>query len=309
MVVSDRAINTVADVSLAIVVVTAAIALLATAPGNEQPARDHDADRTAEVVSTATLAVPYSLDSVVADMDRDSVDENTDLRRHSHGSVADLLADAAVANLTVSGSTDHRQLTPIGVAYESAIDGRFQARFVGSNFETNVTAVWEPYEGSELRGTATVGEPIPPQNEYSSIHLTVPSGFESVQNDALAAVEHDSDFRPVARRVAERLVEGYLPPLEAKRALESSGFERERTVYRYEQMASLVEGADPDDRELRRNLERDSAEPFRINRYLVTHLAEQIADDLQSRFDSAFSAAEAVSTGSVTVIVRTWNHE
>lgn len=306
---SDRAINTVADVSLAIVVVTAAIALLATAPGSEQPADDYDADRTAEVVSTATLAVPYSLAPVVSDMDLDSVDDNTDLRRHSHGSVANLLADAAVSNLTVSGSSSHRRLTPMGEAYESAIEGRFQARFVGSNFETNVTALWEPYEGNELRGTATVGEPIPPEREYSSVHLTVPSGFESVQNEALAAVEHDSDFPAVGRRVAEHLVRGYLPPLEAKRALESSGFERERTVYRYEQMASLVEGADPDDRELRRNLERDSAEPFRINRYLVTHLAEQIADDLQSSYDSAATAAEAVSTGEVTIIVRTWNHE
>jgi len=303
-VIDERAVNTVADISLALVVVTAAIALVATAPGERQPSHDQaEADQTAEVVSTATLSVPYSVASVVDETEPDRTYDDEQLRRVSHGSVATLVADAAAADLRL-GESSGKRLTPAGTVYERAIAGRFQARFVGSNFETNVTARWAPYEGATMRGTATVGEPVPPTEEYSSVHLSVPSGFESVQSGA--AVEHEGDYDAVAERVADALVEGYLPAGEMKRALESSGLERELAVYRYRQMARLVADTAPDDREVRRNLETDSAEPARINQYLAMHLTEQIAADLDSNYDSAQAAAGAVSTAEVTVVVRTW---
>lgn len=299
----DRAINTVADVSLAIVLLTAAIALVAATPGDDKPDSEAiEADRTAEVASTATLAVPYSVEEVVADMDRDPEYDEADLKRASHGSVANLLADAAVASLADSD----QHLTPLGRTYEAAIEGRFQTRFVGSNFETNVTAIYRPYDGAEIGGTATVGEPVPPDVEYSSAHLSVPSGIDPVETTAEARIEHEADFEAVGTSIANALIEGYLPPLDAKRALERSGLERALTVYRYEQMAALVEDTDPEDRRVRRNLPRDSARPARINRYLATRLAAQIADDLQSRYESASAAAAETSTGEVTVVVRTW---
>lgn len=299
----DRAVNTVADVSLAIVVVTVAIALVAAAPNDEQADGEAiEADRTAEVVSTATLAVPYTVEPVVDDMDREPEYDAADLRRVSHGSVATLLADAAVASLADSD----QRLTPAGEAYEAAIAGRFQARFVGSNFETNVTAIYRPYEGANLGGTATVGEAVPPDAEYSSVHLSVPSGIEAVSATAENRIEHEGDFEAVATPIANALTEGYLPPLDAKRALESSGLERALTVYRYEQMAALIDGTDPDDRRVRRNLPRDSARPAQINRYLATRLAAQIAEDLESRYESAYAAADGTTTGEITVVVRTW---
>lgn len=296
----DRAVNTVADVSLAIVLVTAAIALVAAAPEDAPASHDQaEADQTAEVLSTATLSVPYALDPVVAATAPDRGYDETELRRASHGTVATLVADAAVASLT---GPDGQRLSPMGEVYEDAIDTRFEARLVGSNFETNVTAIWEPYDGTTLRGTATVGEPVPPTAEYSSVRLTVPSGFESVGSDAA----NESGFESVATRVADTLLEGYQPPLSTKRALESSGLERELAVFRYRQLARLIDGTAPDDRRLRRDIDPDAASPTQLNRYLSIHLADQIEANLRATYDSAEAAADAVSTGTVTVIVRTW---
>ena len=301
----ERAVNTVADVSLALVLITAAVALVATAPTEEQSNHDPaEADRTTTVVSTATLHVPYSLESVVAAADTEEEYDTKALQRVSHGTVADVVADAAVADF---GCRDGDQrLTPAGAAYERAIAERFEARFVGSNFETNVTARWEPYEGSELSGTVTVGQPVPPDTEYSSVQLSVPSGFEGVQAEGGDAVDREHDFGAVARPVARALVEGYLPPLEAKRALEGSGLDRALTVARYEGMAALVEGADPTATLVTSNLDPTSADPAAVNEYLIRHLSSQIADDMAAEYDSAQAAAAGVSTAEVTVIVRTW---
>lgn len=297
----DRAVNTVADVSLAIVLVTAAIALVAAAPEDSSAHRDPvEADQTAEVLSTATLSVPYSLDPVVAATNPDRGYDEAELRRASHGTIATLVADSAVANIT---DGDGQRLTPIGEVYEDAIDARFETRMVGSNFETNVTALWEPYDGAALRGTATVGEPVPPTAEYSSVRLTVPSGFEPVGSDTAANAD---GFEGVATQVADTLLEGYQPPLSAKRALESSGLERELAVFRYRQLARLIDETAPDDRRLRRNLDPDAASPTQLNRYLSIHLAEQIKADLRATYDSVEAATDAVSTGTVTLIVRTW---
>lgn len=300
----DRAVNTVADVSLAVVLVTAAIALVAAAPGKQPPSDERlTSERTGEVLSTATIAVPYSLGPVVAETSSADRYDDDELHRVSHGSVADLVADAAIADLSVA---EGRTLTPAGRVYETAIEDRFQARLVGSNVETNVTALWKPYEDADIGGSATVGQPVPPAKAYSSTHLTVPSGFGPARADARAAVDHADDYESVGAVLARTLVDGYLPPVASERALEEGGLERDLTVFRYEQMATLVERTAPDDRVLRRNLPAESADSDRLNGYLATHLAEQIAADLASEYDTAQAAAAAVSTAEVTVIVRTW---
>ncbi|MEF8936309.1 MAG: hypothetical protein V5A32_00025 [Halovenus sp.] len=302
--IGERAVNTVVDVSLALLFVGVAVTTLTTVPlQNEAEYDPHQAEYTAETLGSSTINVTYS--AVAADSATgDQIDEDTEgLRRETHGSIASLAGGVAVAK----GRFDTGPvLTNTGSAFEKALDERVQTALVESSFETNVTAVWKPFDSASIRGTTAVGQSPPDTGAVSTASMTVPSTVESVREDAIEAVEHGGRYEAIAELLAEAVIEGYLPELESKRALERSGPDRTLTRQRYERMARAIDGADPDDESVDENVELHSVDTDSVNEYLVDQLTDQFEAELATTFESPGEAAAAVSAGEVTIAVRAW---
>lgn len=308
----ERAVNTVLDVGLAILFVSASLALIAGLPTTTEDEHDPlDADRTATVVGSATLNVTYSVEPVLetAASDHNAPGsgeyETEPLTRIAHGSIAELLADAAVANLTAEGNGGPR-LSEEAELFRDELDHRVQSRLVGSQFETALVARWVPYDGASVQGVASVGAEPPPNSHVSTATLTVPSGMEPVQSAAIERVEQGGGYDAVGKIVADAVIQGYFPEAEAKHALERTGSERVLIAYRYQRMATVIDNVSPEDPAISDGLRQSQADPAAVNRYLRSKLAAQFASDLRREFDSPMAAASAVSTGEVTVLVRTW---
>lgn len=307
----DRGVSTVADVSLAIVVLVVAIGTLVAFA--DDASRSHDPSQgpqTVETLGASTLTVTYSvgpaLDSPASPGDRDEYSDD-ELRRVSHGTLVGLAAAGTMANLSFGTGRESVRLSVEGQQYETVLDERFRASLVASSFETHLTAVWRPYEDAPVQGRLTLGQRPPPDVETSLTRLSVSSGVRPVREAAVAAVERDGDYRAVAELVAEAVVDGLLSEVESQRALERSGLERELVVYRYRRLAAVLDGVAPDDRTMRANLPRDAADARKLNDYLSDALARWLATDMESRFETAGAAARALELAELTVSVRTWD--
>jgi len=313
----ERGVNTVADVAFALLFVAAAVAVLSgyhfQGGGEHDP---FDADRTAAVVGSATVNVSYSvepaLESARSELDADllSGESSTrtlsdgELRRITHGSIAEQAGAAAVANLTRTGDGSE-YLAATGDHYAKMLGERVQSRLVGSQFETSITAVWRPYDGAPFVGRVTVGADPPPDESVSTAELTLPSGFDRVRKRAIDAAA-SGGYDAVAETAASAIVRGYLPAKRSRYALEAGGVRRSLALYRYERMATLVDGTSPEAAVLDDSLRRDHADPRAANEHLATGLAGELAADMAARYETPLAAARALSVGEVTVAVSTW---
>jgi hypothetical protein len=285
-------------------------------PGD--PTAPEDADRTAEMLGSTTITAEYQLDRTLEEAESTAFEDveydRSELRRGEHGPAMGLVADAAVANVTFAAGGDAARLSPAAAEYERAVDGAVRELVTGAKHETQVVAVWEPYTGADVRGTARAG-PAPPEGvDVNSVTVTVSSGIDEARGDAVDAAAGGGDYEAVAEPVAEAIVEAYLPPAASQRALESSGLDRQLTVERYVRMATLLEGTDPNDlREYDDEgvdlVDRVEGDAETANERLVAALTAQLADDLEATYEDPETAAEAVSTAEVEVVVRVWNTE
>jgi len=321
---SRRAVSTVIDVGFAMVFISAAIVMLGLFTGvglqPGDPTAPEDADRTAEMLGSTTITAEYQLDRTLEEAESTAFEDveydRSELRRGEHGPAMGLVADAAVANVTFAAGGDAARLSPAAAEYERAVDGAVRELVTGAKHETQVVAVWEPYTGADVRGTARAG-PAPPEGvDVNSVTVTVSSGVDEARGDAVDAAADDGDYEAVAEPVAEAFVEAYLPPAASQRALESSGLDRQLTVERYVRMATLLEGTGPDDLreyddegETVNLVDRVEGDAETANEQLVEALTAQLADDLEATYEDPETAAEAVSTAEVEVVVRVWNTE
>ena len=320
---SRRAVSTVIDVGFAMVFISAAIVMLGLFTGvglqPGDPTAPEDADRTAEMLGSTTITAEYQLDRTLEEAESTAFEDveydRSELRRGEHGPAMGLVADAAVANVTFAAGGDAARLSPAAAEYERAVDGAVRELVTGAKHETQVVAVWEPYTGADVRGTARAG-PAPPEGvDVNSVTVTVSSGVDEARGDAVDAAAGGGDYEAVAEPVAEAIVEAYLPPAASQRALESSGLDRQLTVERYVRMATLLEGTDPEDlREYDDEgevdlVDRVEGDAETANERLVAALTAQLADDLEATYEDPETAAEAVSTAEVEVVVRVWNTE
>jgi hypothetical protein len=319
---SRRAVSTVIDVGFAMVFISAAIVMLGLFTGvglqPGDPTAPEDADRTAEMLGSTTITAEYQLDKTLEEAESTAFEDveydRSELRRGEHGPALGLVADAAVANVTFAAGGDAARLSPAAAEYERAVDGAVRELVTGAKHETQVVAVWAPYTGADVRGTARAG-PAPPEGvDVNSVTVTVSSGIDEARGDAVDAAAGGGDYEAVAEPVAEAIVEAYLPPASSQRALESSGLDRQLTVERYVRMATLLEGTHPDDlREYDDEgvdlVDRVEGDAETANERLVAALTAQLADDLEATYEDPETAAEAVSTAEVEVVVRVWNTE
>jgi hypothetical protein len=187
----------------------------------------------------------------------------------------------------------------VGEEYGETLDEQLFVSLVGANSAANVTAVWEPFEGSSVRGTATFGRPVPREAQRSVARTTVASELPAAREDALDAVNRGEGYEAVARAVTEAVVGDTLG--DTQRQLETDGVERAVVVSRFLRFADAagvargeLGGFDP-----------STADAAAMTDSLVDGLTDRLVGGLGS-FETPVDAASAVSTGEVTVAVTTW---
>ncbi|MFC4246745.1 hypothetical protein ACFOZ7_07000 [Natribaculum luteum] len=321
----DRAISTVVDVALFLLLVSAAVTTLALFLEDGDRAPTHaEADRTAETLASTTTSVEYSLRPVARTDDTGTFDD-TDFddeayARVAHGPTAALLADAAVTNVRF----DDRRLTAAGEEFEDAVDRTAMGVLQGATDDVHVVAVWTPHDGSSIEGRATAGRKPPSDADVSTATMTVASGVPPVDDDRITAAYERGGFEAAARPIATAIVDGYLPPSESRLALERQSVDRALVVYRYQRLADILGvDLDPEDGVV----SRPNANVTAANEKLTDELAVLIAADLEAELASDVediqrrypvdehdgeigeAIAETVSTGDVTITVRTWGRE
>lgn len=275
---TDRAVSTVVDAALCLLLVTGAVATLAYVPSEPGPSHATAADETADALGASTERVNYTLA-----VDGDELD------RSAHGTLAELLADAAVANATVNG----QRLSPASDRYVDRATAVVAAAVDRPNASVAVRAIWEPYPGSPVRGEVTAGDPPPRGADVHVAALTVPSGGPTVTTPA----GDRAGYRTIARRTAHSVVRTLFPPTGAALALADPAT-RPVAAAGYDRFAAAVgTQADPG---------RSGSDVDRANGRLVDALTETYADDLAGAFESPHAAAAAASPGEVRIVVEVW---
>ncbi|MFC6988061.1 hypothetical protein ACFQJD_03750 [Haloplanus sp. GCM10025708] len=283
--------SSVLDATLCLLLVSAAVVTVVTSTP-ETPAGDGRADAVAETLATTTATVNYSLTSANASESGDSGSIDASLDRATHGTLAGLLARAAVANVTVDGE----RTTRAHDGFRRRIVRRVQ-RVVRAN-RTSVHAVWRPVRGVGIRGEVLVGGRPPPNVAVHAAVLTVPSSYPTARDAALDAAERDG-MSGVANVTADRTVTGMFPPERTRFALQETSTAAETARRRYRRVEALV--GEPPTRDLR------SGKMYAANERLTAALADRLERGLRASFADPVAAARSVRVGSVRIVVRTWS--
>lgn len=287
MIRERRGASTVLDVCLFCLLVGGAVAALATLPAPDDRRSGDRADETATALGRTTAAVEYEL--------RPPEDAGLDagLERSDHGTVAGLLARAAVANATLDGD----RLDPSRRAFVASVADRTAGLLptLVPDANVGVTAVWRPYEGAPLSGRVHAGGRPPGTVDVHAATLSVPSGTPVDP----AALDDARTHEAVARAVAAAAIRGPYPAASSRRTLRSDGAPGAIAAGRYAHLASVL-GVDVDG-------PLDAGRAGRVNERLIAALADRLAGDLRERFADPAAAKAAVRVGSVTVVVRTWS--
>ena len=291
----ERAVGTLVDAAAFLLLVSAAVWTLSVPA--VAPDRAPAAGASAERLSTVTANPRYSLapgarhanESLVA-FERT---EGPEFDRVAHGSVASLLADAAVGNAAVDGS----ELAHAGDGFERAVREATRDTTVR---RVRVRAVWTPYPGAPIRGTIAAGPRPPPDARVGVAALAVDSGVPAAREHARSAARSDG-YEGVARVVARATVRGLFPPDELRLALRGDRPVSALARYRYLRAGRLF-GADVGG-------PVEESETGRANERLSRALVERFERDLRERFESPRAAARAVRTGEVRIVVRRWEDD
>lgn len=309
----DRAISTVVDVGMALILVTASIGVVAVFLEDDGPATDpQKADEMVETLAGTTMDVEYSLEPIEdePEFENDDYDESA-FQRSRFGATTSMIARSAVVDVTI----EDQQLTDEGEQFSSAVRGNTLNSLTAMDGNARITAIYRPYPDSTVRSKKVIGPEPPGDADVSTVTMRVSTDIPRATDDELAdAYGPDHDYDAAGTLVAERIVEGYFPPEDTQRALESERFERALVVYRYLRMADITEAEydpdfDPDDSS--NPVSREGANVTEANARLVEGLGDIVAEDMEDSFDDPPSAefAEEVSTDSVTITVQTWKHE
>lgn len=270
-----RAVSTVLDVAVFLLLVSAAVGALVLAEPPEQT--DSRADETAEIVASSTLSIEYDLGGQT---------------RRAHGTIAELLARAAVANATIEGES----VSSMEQGFSEQVETETSARLVASN-RTQIVARWAPYRGGPLQGRTVVGPEPPDGTDVHSATVTVSVPVSA--SHERAADRTGEGYDAVARAVAVAVADGLLPDNRVDASVFRESPATSATIHRYEAIGEAtgtgVAGL------------LDSGSVGTAHNRLVAALARTFAADMRDRFDTPATAAEAVQTGTVRITVRRWD--
>lgn len=293
--------STALDAALCLLLVSAGAVAVSTAPGDAGSTvvgGSASADAAAETVATTTATVNYTLTPGEGTSVESGPAANgptgsaSALRRTAHGTLAALLADAALGRVTVGG----RRLARARKDLASGVRAAVRAAVGGAH--TQVRAVWSPYPGAPVRGRMTVGERPPPGADVRAATVVAASGAPPG-----ASVTHgasDRSYGTVARRVAALTVGTLFPPTATRFAL-GADYPAPALARRRYARAARATGAAGVRGAARRGEVRAA------NRRLAAALEPRIERDLRRRFETPAAAGRAVAVGRVRIVVRRWS--
>lgn len=292
--------STLLDATLCLLLVSAGTVAVSTVPGESGPAPATEgpasADARAETVATGTATVNYTLapgarGTAGADV-RFPTGEGPAFCRTAHGTLAALLADAAMGRVTIGG----QRLTHARDDLAAGVRRTVHAAVGGPR--TQVVAVWSPYVGAPVRGRVTVGERPPPAADVRAATVVAASGAPTAGRRDHGSGE--GDYGTVARRAAARTVGTLFPPAAMRFAL-GADYPTDALVRRRYARAARLSNATGVRAHVRRGEVRAA------NRRLTAALALRMERDLRRTFDTPAAAWEAVSVGRVRIVVRRWS--
>lgn len=318
---TERATSTTLDVTLCLLLVSAAVGVLAT---TGPPADDHDvatADRVADRLATTTVTVTYRpAPRGSGDPTADAVAEGTDsdgTPRTVHGTPATLLARAAVADLrarpggTGPGPSSVRRLAPRPPgSYGHAVRNHTRDTIADVGAAVNVTARYAPLadpavtKETEFAGAVAVGPTPPAAVDVSVVRVSVPVGTSAIATDAALERAADSGgFEALSAVLADGTLDSLLPPPRTRWGVRDDGT-RALVAARYRALAESLGG----DVARAVGVDETNSPSVGVTRdALATALAARYEEALRARYDSPAAAANATDPTVVTLTIRTWS--
>jgi|AntRauTorcE11898_2_1112593.scaffolds.fasta_scaffold01155_5 hypothetical protein len=284
---------TALDACLCLLLISAAAVTVTSAPGTAEPSAEtgvadaNRADAVAETLTAATADVPYRLQPVPGSADHG----NPEFERVAHGTLASLLAEAAVRTVHVDGTA----LTGTSEAFANAVRETVRERLPP---RTRVEVRWEPYPGAHLGRQFAVGPSPPPDTDVHAETIRAPSGVDSPPAEAVSSAA-DEGFDALARVAAESLVRGLFPPAKGRLALGGDAPVDDLVRHRYRRASEVygVETAEP----------IEDTDTQAANRRIAAAMRNQIAADLRKNAESPGEVAGSLELDTVKITVRTWS--
>ncbi|WP_323674844.1 hypothetical protein [Halorubellus sp. PRR65] len=286
---ADRASSTTLDVVLCLLLLSAAVGVLAAAT---PPPDGHDprtADRAAALLSTTTV----------------TVDAPGGAR--AHGTLAALLARAALAGFHVDASdpgadagdlrTDGSERTTPAGAFERTIGTRTERALASVDASVNVTASYAPLPGSDAAGEATVGPAVPRDVDVSVARVRVPVGTGPNPTERRRAA-NDDGVRGLARTIADATLATVLAPSPARWTLRDPAMRR-TVVSRYRGLGRALDVAPAG--------ALAGGRVQRANALLSRALADRYVAVARASYETPADAADAARPRVVVLTVRTWS--
>lgn len=199
-----RAVSTVLDVSVCLLLIGAAASTLVLAVPEERDPSEPNADTVANSLGTTTAAV-----------------ETADGRR-SHATLVEHLSRAALDSGSIGGDR------LLASTYPDTVDRAVQNH---TDDQTYVTARWEPYPNASLRGRLAVGSVPPATADVSTTRRTVDSRI--AEPDAAGGLDS------LAASLAAAYIEHLFPPERTRAELLDPRTAR-RTADRYRAIAAVL---------------------------------------------------------------------
>lgn len=274
------------DACLCVLLISAAAVTVTSIP---QPAGEPEADRAdavADTLAVETAAVFYSL----RPLDGDQSDAGPEYDRTAHGTLASLLASAAVRTVHVRGEPLTTTNDGFAASIRETVRSRLPAR-------VQLVVEFRPYPGAHLGRKLTVGPTPPATADVHAATIRAASGVSPVENPA--SIAQTDGFDGLGNAVAASLVEGLFPPAKGRLALAGDSPVDRLVAHRY------ARASDRYDVETQAAIEH--GETATANSQLATAMAERVTAELRTEFDSPTAAAASLRLGTVTIDVRTWS--
>lgn len=278
--------STVLDAALFVLLVGASITTLSvTEPVDGRDPVETDAVATTLATSTATLN--YTLGPVDGPPEPNAAASFR--TRQSYGTLAGLLAEAAIGSVAVDGRRLSRTRVPFVENVTAAV-----AAAVGDG-RTQVVAVWEPYPGASVAGRTVVGRAPPPAVDVHATRLSVPGpGAGATAPD----VAGGAGYGGIAAFAAIESIRLLFPEPTTEATLSDHDRAATITEHRYRRAVDLLDA--------RRTGAVDRRAVAAANAALVRALSERFETELRDSFDSPAAAADAIRVGEVRIVVRRW---
>ena len=273
------------DACLCLLLVSAAAVTVASVPAKDSSEMDR-ADTVAESLAVETAEVTYTLSPV----EGRRANASPEYDRTAHGSLASLLARAAVRTVQIDGEP----LTRTNEGFASAVRRTARERLPE---RTQVVVAFRPFPGAHIGRELRVGPTPPARADVHAATVRASSAVETV--DEPKAVATTGGFDSVGDAVAAELVGGLFPPEQGRLGLAGDAPVNRLVTHRYAR-ASEEYGVST-----REPIERGDVRE--ANSRLTAAMGDRLAADLRERFASPTAAADSLRIDAVKLSIRTWS--